>query len=54
MRRLLQGSSHIADFRQHTEFTLQGVLNRTYTLRLFIENAEVKLQTQDNRTWTPA
>ncbi len=23
-------------------------------LRLFIENAELELQTQDNRTWTPA
>jgi len=44
---------HTADFGQHTEITLQGVLNRDYTLRLFIENEGLELQTQDNRTWTP-
>jgi len=37
---------HIADFGQHTEFTLQGVLNKDCTLRLFIENEEEKLPTQ--------
>ena len=43
-----------ADFGQLTEITLQGVLHQNYTLRLFIENEELELQTQDNRTWTPA
>ena len=47
-------SVHTADFGQHTEIALQGTLNRHYKLRLFIENEELELQTQDNQTWTPA
>ena len=43
-----------ADFGQHTEIALQGAPNRDHTLRLFIENEELELQTQDNQTWTPA
>jgi len=43
-----------ADFGYPTEITLQGVLNREYTLRLFIENEELEVQTQDNQTWTLA
>ena len=43
-----------ADFGNHTEITLQGVLHRDYTLRLFIENQELDLHTQDNRIWTLA
>jgi len=45
---------HTAHLGQHTEITLQGVLDRNYTLRLFIENEALELQTQDNRTWTLA
>ena len=45
---------HTADFEQHTEIALQGVPNRDYILRLFTENEELQLQTQDNQTWTPA
>jgi len=45
---------HTADFGRHTEITLQGVLNRGDTLRLFIENEALELQMQANRTWTPA
>ena len=45
--------AHTTDFGRHTEITLQGAPNRDYTLRLFIENEELDLQTQDNQTWTP-
>jgi hypothetical protein len=45
---------YLPDFEQHTDITLQDTLHRDYTLRLFIENQELGLQTQDNRTWTPA
>ena len=38
---------------QHADITLQGILHLDYVLRLFIENEELELQTQDNRTWTP-
>jgi hypothetical protein len=41
-------------FGHRTEIILQDVLNREYTLRLFVENEERKLLTKDNRTWTPA
>ena len=54
MRRFTSIFVQTPDFGQHTEITLQGVLNRDYTLGLFIENEELNLQTQDNRTWTPA
>jgi len=45
---------HTADVGQHTEITLQDVLNRDYTLRLFLENEALEMETQDDRTWTPA
>ena len=32
---------------------MQDVLNRGCQLRLFVENEERELQTQDNRNWTP-
>jgi hypothetical protein len=38
---------------QHTEITLQDVLNHKHTLRLIVENEEKELQRKDNRTWTP-
>ena len=41
-------------FGQHIEIKLQSVLNREYTLRLFVGNEETELHTQDNRVWTPA
>jgi len=47
-------SARTTDFGQHIEITLQTGLNREYTLRLFVENEEIGLHTQDNRTWTPA
>ena len=37
-----------------TGIALRCVPNRDYKLRLFIENEEVELQTQDNQSWTPA
>jgi len=40
------------DFGQHTEFTLQSVLNQEYMLRLFMGNEDKELQTRDNSTWT--
>ena len=43
-----------ADFGQNADITLQDTLHRDYALRLFIDNQELGLQTQDNRTWTPA
>jgi len=43
-----------ADFGQHADITLQDTLHRDYALRLYIGNHELGLQTQDNRTWTPA
>ena len=42
-----------ADFRRHSVITLQAVLNRECTLRLFVENQESTLQRVDNETWTP-
>jgi hypothetical protein len=42
-----------ANFGQHADITLQDTLHRDYALRLFIENQELGLQTQDNRIWTP-
>jgi len=50
----LQFRSIPADFGQYADITLQGILHRDYALRLFIDNQELGLQTQDNRTWTPA
>ena len=44
---------HTSHFSKHTEITLQGVPNREYTLRLFVENAERELQKKDDHTWTP-
>jgi len=43
-----------ADFGQYADITLQDTLHRDHVLRLFIDNRELGLQTQDNRTWTPA
>jgi hypothetical protein len=45
--------AYTADFAQQIEIeiTLQGVLNRDYTLRLFIEDEVLELQTQHNHTW---
>ena len=40
--------------RATTEITLQPVLNRCYTLKIFIENEELELRRQENQTWTPA
>jgi len=45
---------HTADLGHHTEITLQDVPNREYTLNLFVENEEIKLQKTSNRSWTPA
>ena len=45
---------HTADFGQPTDIILQGVLNREYRLRLFVENVEIELHTVDNQTWTPS
>jgi hypothetical protein len=45
---------YTAYFGHRTEITLQGVPNREYTLRLFIENLESELQSKDNHTWAPA
>jgi len=44
----------ITDFGHHIGITMQDVLNRGCQLRLFVENEERELQTQDNRNWTPA
>jgi len=46
-------SHHTADLAHHTEISLQGVPNREYTLRLFVEDEEIELQTIGNQTWTP-
>ena len=45
---------HATDFEHQIEITLQNVLHREYTLRLFVENEERGLLTRDYRTWTPA
>jgi len=50
----LQFWSIPADLGQYADITLQDTLHRDYALRLFINNQELGLQTQDNRTWTPA
>jgi len=50
----LQFWSIPADFGQHADIALQDTLHQDYALRLFIDNQELRLQTQDNRTWTPA
>jgi len=50
----LQFWSIPADFGKYADITLQDTLHRDYALRLFIDNQELGLQTQDNRTWTPA
>jgi len=42
------------DFEPYIDITAQNVLNREYTLKLFVENDERELHTNDNRTWTPA
>jgi len=49
----LQFWSIPADFGQNADITLQDTLHRDYALRLFIDNQELGLQTEDNRTWTP-
>ena len=54
LRRFASVLVHAADFVQHADITLQGILHRNYVLRLFVENEELGLQTQDNRTWIPA
>ena len=43
-----------AESGQHTDIKLQGILHRDFTLRLYVENEELELQSQDNQTWTPA
>jgi len=50
----LQFWSIPTDFGQHADITLQDTLHRDYALRLFIDNQEVGLQTQDNPSSTPA
>jgi len=50
----LQFWSIPADLGQHPDITLQDVLHPDHALRLFINDQELGLQTQDNRTWTPA
>jgi len=54
VRRFASVLVHPADFGQHADITLQGTQHQDYVLRLFIGNQELGLQTQDNRTWTPA
>ena len=51
MRRFTSIFVHTADFVQQTEITLHGVLQGDYTMRFFIDNKELELQKQDNRTW---
>jgi len=53
VRRFTSISVLSTDFGHHTEITLQNTLYREYTLKLFIENEEIKIQTNDNQTWTP-
>ena len=54
MRQFTSIYTHTAHFGYHTEIALQGVPNRAYTLRLFIDNVEREVQRKDNHTWTPA
>ena len=54
MRRFAPILVYTADSECPTEITLQGVLNLDYTLRVFIENEELEMQTQDNQIWTLA
>jgi len=44
-------SVHTADFRQHTEITLQDIPKHRITPRLFVGNEESELQRKDNQTW---
>ena len=44
---------HTAHFGYQTGITLQGVPNRRYTLRLFVEDVERGANRRDNRTWMP-
>ena len=43
----------ITDFEQHTGIQLKHDVNFEFKLKLFIDNVETALETQDNRTWTP-
>ena len=45
--------AYTTDPGEHSDITLQNALNREYTLRLFVENEEIELQTQDYRSWSP-
>ena len=54
VRRFASVESHPAHLWQHTEITLQDIPRVKYTLRLFVGNEERELQTDDNRSWTPA
>ena len=54
MRRFASISRHTTDLAHHTDVTLQGVPNRDYTLKLFAENKEIKLQETVNRSWALA
>ena len=54
MRRFTSVRGHTTDFEPYIDITAQNVLNREYTLRLFVDNDERELYTNDNRTWTPA
>jgi hypothetical protein len=53
VRRFTSIEVYTTDFGQHTEITFQDILNRECSLRLFVENQEMELQTKDNRVWTP-
>jgi len=51
VRRFNFNSGHTADLGQHTDITLQEIPKHRLTLRLFVENEERDLQTEDNLTW---
>ena len=54
MRLFISIEVHTTHLAQHPDITLQNIPNPEYTLRLFLENEERELHTQDNRTWTPS
>ena len=47
------GLGHTADLVRHTEITLQDATNSKYQLKLLVGKQKIKLETKDNRIWTP-
>ena len=53
VRRFVSVHIHTAQLEKHPEITLQDVPKLDCILRLFVDDEKRKLQTKDDRIWTP-